>query len=181
MHATSRLLSKIRLDQITTNRVAHEARLSIGAVYRFFPDKQAIFDAIAVRGIEGFRVSMDARMADLDVPDGPAFLAAVIDSYIAFLDEHPDFRTISLGRHISPATKQRQSAPTASGPALVRNFMAESLGVGALLELDLRLRIAAETGEHLIAFAYEQPGVEEKAQVISELKRLLSGYLFGEP
>jgi AcrR family transcriptional regulator len=176
--ATSVLLEKCALGEITTVRIAREAGLSIGALYRFFPDKQAIYDAIAVRRVEEFREAVTASLANCDLTDGPSFLNAVIDAYIAFLDAHPDFRTLALSRQISPATHEDQVQPDAGAPSMVRSFMIGELGVLAGAELNRKLRIASETGEHLIAYAYQQRNEEHRRAVIAELKALLSGYLF---
>ena len=40
------------------------------------------------------------------------------------------------------------------------------------------LRVVSEAGERLIAYAYEQPTLEDRDRVISEMKRMLSSYLF---
>lgn len=177
--ATSRLLGKMPLEEITTSRIARDAGVSVGALYRFFPDKQAIIDAIAVKYVEEFRASLEGRFREISLADGPGFLGAVIDAFAEFLDAHRDFRTIAFGRHVSAATRKRQTEPDATGAGLVKRFMIESLGMSNLSEMDLRLRIAIEAGERLFAYAYEQPSTAERAQVIAEMKRLLSGYLFG--
>src|ERR1035441_2801659 len=59
LDAASSLLEQMPLEDVTTTRVATEAGLSIGALYRFFPDKQTIIDAIAVRHVEQFRASLE--------------------------------------------------------------------------------------------------------------------------
>lgn len=176
--AASALLEKCALGEITTVRIAREAGLSVGALYRFFPDKQAIYDAIAVRRVEEFREAVTATLAECDLTDGTSFLNAVIDAYIAFLDRNPDFRTLALSRQISPATRENQVQPEAGAPSMVRSFMIGELGVLASPELNRKLRIAAETGEHLIAYAYQQTSEADRRAVIGELKTLLAGYLF---
>jgi AcrR family transcriptional regulator len=55
LDAASSLLERMPLEDVTTTRIATEAGLSIGALYRFFPDKRTIVDAIAVRHIVQFR------------------------------------------------------------------------------------------------------------------------------
>ena len=177
--ATSRLLGRIPLEDITTSRIAEDAGVSIGALYRFFPDKQTIIDAIAVKCVEEFRASLEGRFKELSLADGPAFLSTVIDAFVEFLDARPEFRTIAFGPHVSAATRKRQTEPDATGAGLVKRFMIESLGMRDVAELDLRLRIAIETGERLFAYAYEQADKAERARVIAEMKRLLSAYLFG--
>ena len=59
LDAASSLLTHMPLEDVTTTRIAAEAGLSIGALYRFFPDKQTIIDAIAVRHVEQFRASLE--------------------------------------------------------------------------------------------------------------------------
>jgi AcrR family transcriptional regulator len=186
LDAASSLLQQMPLEDVTTTRIATEAGLSIGALYRFFPDKQTVIDAIAVRHVEQFRSSLEAsvmpmierEMADLETFDPATILDNVVDAYIVYLDAHPDFRTISFGRYISAATKQREASPDVGLPALLKNFMLERLGISNTPELDLMLRIVSEAGERLIAYAYEQPTREDRDRVISEMKRMLSSYLF---
>jgi AcrR family transcriptional regulator len=178
LRAASHLLKTVPLEQVTTSRIAEDAELSIGALYRFFPNKQAVIDAVAVQHVEDFRALMEVRLAQLSLLDGPAFLGTIIDAFVEFLDARPDFRAIALGRYVSPATRRRQTQPDATGAGLVKRFMIESLGMQDLSALDMRLRIAIETGERLFAYAFEQPTMEERARVVAEMKRLLSSYLF---
>src|SRR5271165_5907312 len=114
LDAASSLLEQTSLEDVTTTRVAAEAGLSIGALYRFFPDKQSIIDAIAVRHVGQFRASLEdsvmkvleREIANLETFDPAVVLDSVVDAYIVYLDAHPDFRTISFGRYISAATKE---------------------------------------------------------------------------
>src|SRR5271166_1725330 len=187
LDAASSLLEQMPLEDVTTTRIAAEAGLSIGALYRFFPDKQSIIDAIAVRHVEHFRASLEntvmktieREVANLETFDPAKVLDSVVDAYIVYLDAHPDFRTISFGRYISAATKERQASPNVGLPAVLKNFMLERLGIPNTPELDLRLRVVSEAGERLIAYAYEQPTRKDRDRVIAEMKKMLSGYLFG--
>src|SRR5271166_5452555 len=186
LDAASSLLEQMPLEDVTTTRIAAEAGLSIGALYRFFPDKQSIIDAIAVRHVGQFRASLEdsvmkvleREIANLETFDPAVVLDSVVDAYIVYLDAHPDFRTISFGRYISAATKERQASPNVGLPALLKNFMLERLGIPNTPELDLRLRVVSEAGERLIAYAYEQPTRKERDRVIAEMKRMLASYLF---
>jgi AcrR family transcriptional regulator len=178
LDAASRLLERIPLDEITTSRIAAECGVSVGGLYRFFTDKQTILDAIAVKRQKEFEEHVAAQfLADLP-GDGPSFFAAMIDAYVAFLDGHPDFRTLVFGRHISAETRQQEAQPDAGTAALLKQFMVHYLQIPDTPELSLKLRLAIEVGERLLAFAYEQPTGEERDAVIEQLKRMLAGYLF---
>jgi AcrR family transcriptional regulator len=177
--AASALLGRMPLEDITTSLVAKEAGISVGGLYRFFPDKQSIIDAIAVRHMEDFKSALLRSVAKLALADGPTFLSRVIDAYVAFLDERPDFRTIALGRHVSAQARKSQAEPDAGPAALVRWFLMKRLGVKKSGDLDLKLRVLIETGERLIAYAYDQPTEAERQRVIAEMKLMLANYLFG--
>jgi len=177
--AASALLERMPLEEITTSLVAKEAGLSVGGLYRFFPDKQSIVDAIAVRHMEDFKAALLRQVAKLALADGPTFLNRIIDAYVAFLDERPDFRTIALGRHVSAQARKSQAEPDSGPAALVRWFLMKRLGVQKSGDLDLKLRVLIETGERLIAYAYTQETVAERQRVLVEMKRMLGNYLFG--
>ncbi|HLI64624.1 MAG TPA: TetR/AcrR family transcriptional regulator [Terriglobales bacterium] len=186
LDATSSLLAHMALEEITTNQIAAAAGVSIGALYRFFPDKQTIIDAIAVRHVGQFRELVEAKilrpllgeMEDLANFNPDAILNNMIDAYVAYLEAHPDFRAISFGRHISAATKRREASPRTGLPVLLKNFMLERLGIPNTPELDRRLSVVSEAGERLIAYAFEQPTRAERDLILGETKKMLAGYLF---
>lgn len=178
LHATSRLLERVPLEEITTSRIAQESGVSVGGLYRFFPDKQTIIDAIAVQHVREFESEVRNRLVLLLPLGGPGFLSAVIDRYVEFLNARPDFRTIVFGRHISPATREQQIRPDKGATGLVRQVLIRFLGMKNSEELSLKIRIASETGERLLAYAYEQDDPAERKRIIDELKSLLSSYLF---
>jgi AcrR family transcriptional regulator len=181
LDAASRLLEKVSLDDLTTSRIAAESDVSIGGLYRFFPDKQAILDAIAVARQKEFEEHIAASFLE-DLPrDGRVFFGRMIDAYVDFLDQHPDFRTLVFHRQISPETRRRESQPNTGAAALLKQFMVHYLGMADTTELSLKLRVAIEAGERLLVFAYEQPTTEERVLAVEQLKLLLAGYLFPSP
>jgi AcrR family transcriptional regulator len=186
LDAASSLLGQMPLEDLTTTRIAIEAGMSVGTFYRFFPDKQSIVDAVAIRHVEEFRrllarevmPNLEQEMRNLNDFQPARMLNLVVDAYVAYLDQHPDFRAISFGRHISAATKEREASPVVGLPAMLKDFMLDRLGIPNNPELDLMLRVVSEAGERLIAFAYEQPTREERDRILGEMKRMLAGYLF---
>jgi AcrR family transcriptional regulator len=177
LRACSELLGETPVEEINTTRIAAAAGISVGALYRFFPDKQAIFDAVAVRHMEEFRGRMARLLVRSALRSGPALLERMMDAYIAYLDEHPDFRALALSGRISALARESQMRPGAGPAGLLREFMKRKFGVRDSATLDLRLRMAMETGERMIAYAYQQEP-EERRRILGELKRMLVRYLF---
>ena len=122
--AARALLRRMPLDDITTARIARKARISIGGLYRFFPDKQSILDAIAVHHVHMFRLLTQqtilrpllAEPQDFATFDPAFVLNTMIDAYVIYLDTNPDFRTIAFGRHISAAPTSAKPRPTPACP-----------------------------------------------------------------
>jgi len=61
----------------------------------------------------------------------------------------------------------------------IQDFVTEAFDIDASDDFAFRLRIATETGDRLLAFAFEQADPAERARIIAETKRLLASYLFG--
>jgi AcrR family transcriptional regulator len=186
--ATATLLGRgIAVESLTTAQIATEAGMSVGGLYRFFRDKQAIVDAIAVRHMELFQEAAIGRIM-FALPDTPqALLAGIIDAFAAYLEANPDFRTVAYGapgggtagggRHVS---RPIRDAYAGSGElvASLTEFVSEAFDVVVDEAFGFRLRIATEIGDRLLAHAFEQPAGPDRARVLDEAKRLLGDYVF---
>lgn len=64
LEAVQRVLKRHGAEAITTNRVAEAAGVSIGSLYQYFPDKQAIFMALHERHVDGVRQVIERTVTD---------------------------------------------------------------------------------------------------------------------
>ena len=98
----------------TTNRIAQEAGVSIGTLYEYFPDKQALLLALGQRHIVSATRQLDAlHQAWVDRP--PTSMTLVVESLIELLvSQHR--------RH--PSTHQLMTSVAASAPDLFEQAMA---------------------------------------------------------
>src|ERR1051325_2320115 len=55
LDAVTLVLKRHGPDGVTTNRIAEAAGVSIGSLYQYFPDKQAIFRALHQRHVDEVR------------------------------------------------------------------------------------------------------------------------------
>ena len=180
-----RLLARgVSPQSLTTSQIAAEAGLSVGALYRFFPDKQAIVDAIALRHLEAFQEALAAGLM-AELPDSPAgFLDAVIDGFARYLETHADMRTLAYGppgggnaRAISVALFDSQMG-AGEMATMVRDILSGMFGLDVGEDFDFRLRIAAEIGDRLFAHAFAQQDAQQRARVLGQAKSVLGSYLF---
>ena len=180
--ASSLLAGGVSVEALTTAHIATAAGLSVGALYRFFPDKQAIVDAIAVRHMDLFQERLASLVMTALPADAPGFLDTVIDGFVAYLESNPDFRILAFGapgggRYVSRPTRDAYAGTKVA--TAIQEFVAEAFDMDASDDFAFRLRIATETGDRLLAFAFEQPDPAERGRIIAETKRLLASYLFG--
>jgi AcrR family transcriptional regulator len=99
--AAARLLEREGAESVTTTRVAHEASMAVGSVYRYFPDKAAILDALATRYLGEFEQLMEGmvRRAQTETWDDPVGL--LIDLYAGYYRSQPALRAIWFGTGLS--------------------------------------------------------------------------------
>jgi AcrR family transcriptional regulator len=92
LEAASQLIDKAGLQALTTNAIAERAGVSIGSVYQYFGDKEAVLDALAERELGGLAENVMAALQGPPpaVPGGRirAVVRAVLDSYGGRLGVH---------------------------------------------------------------------------------------------
>jgi AcrR family transcriptional regulator len=178
LDAATELLKTASYEEITTSRVAEQAGLSVGALYRFYSSKQEIMDAIAVRELKGFRAEIERVLTARQLIFSPRkVLGRVLDAYVDFLDSRPHFRVLAFGNHISEETRESQSNPQTGPGGVLGALLVGKFGWSPGKKMQLRIRLAAEAGDRVIAFAYRQKTIEARHAVIQELKEMLTRYL----
>jgi AcrR family transcriptional regulator len=89
-------------DAATTEEIARLAGTSIGSVYQFFPNKLAIFNAIALRYVERAQALFATFMTQAAMEEPWShLLERAIDSFAAFNRDEPGFRAILLNWRVS--------------------------------------------------------------------------------
>ena len=68
--------------------------------------------------------------------------------------------------------------PPESPPPLPAHPWVAVLPAADTAELDLKLRLVSEAGDHLIAYAFGQPITGDHDRIIAQMKKMLAGYLY---
>src|SRR5262245_47873619 len=79
LDATTRILVKHGFDGLTTNGVAKLAGVSIGSLYQYFPNKEALVAALFERHAEEMRAAIQAELARVATLPIPQAARAVIE------------------------------------------------------------------------------------------------------
>lgn len=142
LDAAAQLADAHGVGAVTTTGVAVRADVSVGGLYRYFPDVDAIFAALAARNAERFWRLVAAR--DLG-QSGRAFLEHVMGTYVEFARSEPGFREVHFG--------DIAAASTNIGDALLTT-MATRGGLAMSPELILDVQIAVTMSAALMRLAF---------------------------
>ena len=183
LDAAAAIVDEIGYERLTTAMVAERAGASIGTVYRYFPDRIAVLQALAARNLE--RVLDKATSAILDQREA-TWASALGASFAVLVDafrNEPGFRGLRVGDvlDLRPATHDRTfNSVVADGllAALVERFdFPESP------ELHFHFETAVEISDALAtrAFARDPKGDEAFLATSRDVVEQLLTPHFGRP
>jgi AcrR family transcriptional regulator len=94
LRATAALLDENGAEAVTTTAVAARAEVSIGWLYNFFDDRQALLEEIVASGLLQLDRDLEAVGFSLAGPDWRTKVVAGIATVIEFFDTSPGFRSL---------------------------------------------------------------------------------------
>jgi AcrR family transcriptional regulator len=108
--AADRLLARDGANGVTTTRVATEAGIAVGTLYRYFPDKEALFDALAARCLARFESLMDALVEQSRTEKWADPVGTLFDAYTDLYRTDASLRAIWFGGLLSENLREADRA-----------------------------------------------------------------------
>lgn len=184
----ARLLDEAGYEALTTKEVARRAEVPIGTFYQFFPDKQGLVRALAVRNLEAFLDRVTARLTAVRLSDWTEMVDLAIDEFVTMKRSTPGFAVIDFGEVLlvpgGPAVKgsERTLDTVLENNVVVadrlRAITVDLLGAPAGPELDRALVVAVEAADAVLKLAF-RTRPEGDPELIEECKLLVRRYLSG--
>ncbi|MFH8633115.1 TetR family transcriptional regulator [Streptomyces lydicus] len=175
LDACAEVLEETGYEDLSTRAVALRAGVPIGSVYRFFPNKRAMAEALARRNLDAYADRITARLTAVDEAplEWRRAMDVVVDEYLAMKRTVPGFALVEF---TVPAPRETRQANYLVADRLLALF-AGPLGLDAA---DQRLRTAflvgVETADALLQLAFRTDGAGDPA-IVTEAKELLRAYL----
>ncbi len=183
LDAADEVLAAGGAEAFTTTRVAETAGVPIGSVYRFFPDKEAIVEALAVRYWSDFEdlVAGAAEADELEsLPDAGAF---VIDTLAAGFRARPGFIALWYGGLRTEAVRDATRPTREAIAASIERILARHWPDRSSERRALAARMVVLAGDGLLREAFRLDHRGDRA-LLEESKLMLRSYLLarlGEP
>nr|WP_244304158.1 TetR/AcrR family transcriptional regulator [Streptomyces lydicus] len=175
LDACAGVLEETGYEDLSTRAVAGRAGVPIGSVYRFFPNKRAMAEALARRNLDAYADRITARLTAVDEAplEWRRAMDVVVDEYLAMKRTVPGFALVEF---TVPAPRETRQANYLVADRLLALF-AGPLGLDAA---DQRLRTAflvgVETADALLQLAFRTDPAGDPA-IVTEAKELLRAYL----
>ncbi len=183
LDAADEVLADDGAGAFTTTRIAAVAQVPIGSIYRFFDDKQAIIEALALRYWSDFAdlVAAAAEADELDPLHDPA--AVVLDALAAGFRARPGFLALWYGglrtERVRDTTRSARQAIGRSIERILANHWPQAPAQSRARAAEMV--VLAGDGLLREAFRRDRGG---DAAVLVESKLMLSSYVasrLGEP
>ncbi|HET6314912.1 MAG TPA: TetR/AcrR family transcriptional regulator [Chloroflexota bacterium] len=176
LDVAAQVFAEIGFEAATTNAIAARAGVSPGSLYQFFPNKDAMAEALADR--------FEARLGETQAIFGPEIeylpldelIDHVIDPLVAFHVAHPGFQALFSGSIVSP---RLTSAVNGFLQAVVRRAEAMLAVRAPHLPPDRRARcarVSVELVRALLPLVVASDPAERHAMV-AEVKAVQRAYL----
>src|SRR5689334_9862533 len=176
LDACATLVDELGYDGLTTPLLAERARVAIGSVYQFFPDKRAIVQALTMRNLEAYLQRLGGRIAEERFEHWWDAVDAAIDEYIAMHRNTPGFRTLHFGDVVDIHLLDDERDNNAVIVEQLAALLVERFGIAPGARLEFALNIAVETADALIKMAFRRYP-DGDPLVIDEAKALIREYL----
>lgn len=137
MEAVWRLLATRSPEDLSMEEVAREADIGKGTLYRHYPNKECLFDALIHDGVEHIKASMRDRIPpEADAPTKLRALVALV--YDAYEDYHLSVDLLLSTRlHDNIAASRAPEHPIAALLTRLRAILEQGVREGAFRTLDL--------------------------------------------
>ena len=176
LEAGARILAERGWAGFNTNAIAERAGVSIGSLYEYFPNKQALIDEIAANHlVQGEALLLSAAAGTVGSEDPGVLVDALVQGLVDLHKDNPRLhRALSSEVPLSPDIRARvemlrQGAITFVGQALAPHV--DTPGVAAQLLVD-----TADTVVHRW-FVEDDGKLAPPERMAKELRQMLLAYL----
>ena len=176
LDAADEVLASDGAEAFTTTRVAEAAEVPIGSIYRFFPDKEAIVEALATRYWSDFEdlVAGAAEADELDPFVDPG--AFVIDTLAAGFRARPGFLALWYGGLRTEAVRDATRPTRQAIAASIERILARHWPTASSEALATSAQMVVLAGDGLLREAFRRDRAGDRA-LLEESKLMLRSYL----
>ena len=176
LEAAERVLIGEGVEALTTTRVASEAKVSVGSLYQYLPDRDAIIDALAAGYFAELEAAMDGlvQAATAERWDDP--VGVLVDTFAGIYRTGHGFRALWFGSGLTERTRAADRAHKRRMADGIRRVLLALDMAGDDETLALVCHAAVLAADALAQEAFRRDA-EGDVELLDEAKVMLRGYL----
>jgi AcrR family transcriptional regulator len=156
LDAAAAAVHELGYERLTTAMVAERAGASIGTVYRYFPDRIAVLQALAARNLERVLDGVNASFADRSLTDERSALSAIFDLYADAFRTEPGFGSLRAGDVIDLRPAIAATSFNAHIADVMVQLLAARFGTTDTPDIRFAFENAVEVMDALVARAFSR-------------------------
>jgi len=174
--ATTRILTEEGYDKFNTNRVAELAGVSVGSLYQYFPNKEALLYALGEHYANEMAQLAHHHLEGLGDRSILEVLQQIIKAVLAAYAVNPKLYRI-LHQQV-PRSEEMRKLDDARIEQMLYSFLAPHRDQLRPKNLDITVFIVSHTIKSLLYDAIaDRPNLLKNGELEQELMRMLSSYL----
>lgn len=177
LDAAAEVVDEIGFDRLTTAMVAERAGASIGTVYRYFPDRIVLLQALRDRAVLRYRQAVVQGIRAQEPEHWWLAVECAIDAFVGMFRAEPGFRIIRFtDAERAGAPEDEQGKDDDFFAHRFAEILSDEFGLPAGAELTFHLEVVVEMMDSLInrAFVLDPAGDE---RFIAEARVVAREYL----
>ena len=178
LQATAQVLVRDGYQKATTNRIAERAGVSVGTLYQYFPNKDALVVALCEQHSDEMMTLLSASIAELQDATAERATRVIVRAMLQAHAVNPELHEAIISN--LPKEKQFEQilAVNAQAEAMVRVFLELHRDRLATDNIDMAAFIVVNTVEALThAAVIERPDFLGTEELVDEITRLICRYL----
>lgn len=179
LDAAAVVIAEVGVDAMTTNAIAVRANTSVGSLYQFFPNKEAIVEALAARyNAELRRINEEALSAEAATLPLREVVEQVIAPLRRFYEENPAYRHVYHAMNGPTGPSCGEAELHKAVVARLESLMEARAPKSSRSTRHVRATVAVLAGHALLGFAMTASSAMREA-IVRELMALITAYVDG--
>jgi AcrR family transcriptional regulator len=179
LEATVKVLNRDGLNAATTSRIAEVAGVSVGSLYQYFPNRDAILTALQDREFSRALELLETALADQNLRKTPRVtVSAVVKGLMLLYSNSPGLHRVLAIEGLRVAEADRVHAFDVRVVAIIRHFLAATGGTIRRKNIDAAAFVAFQSVRAtMLATLLERPPGMDEGTLVNEMVDLIVRYL----
>jgi AcrR family transcriptional regulator len=183
LDAAAAVVDELGYERLTTAMVAERAGASIGTVYRYFPDRIAVLQALAARNLERTLTKVTSEMSNAKHSNWVEALNGGLDIFVEAFRNEAGFRSLRVGDVIDLRPNPNDRTYNSRVAEAMLGALAARFDIPVSDESRLAFEVAIEIADALAAraFTFDSKGEASYLDAGRDAVQTLLVRHFGQP